>query len=79
MKHKSRSIYGDSGVFWPLAQARRGPKIRIGWQDLLPVSACVSASIARFIAFELAGVFALGCGLLADLRRRTVIAVLGVV
>ena len=66
----------------PLAHLRLGPKIRIGWYGLwyglLLLSACVPASIARFIAFELRGIPALGRGLLANLWHRAVIAVLGV-
>jgi len=68
--------------FWVEHPAPGHPRlrqeIRVGWCGLL-ASAGVSATIARFIAFELRGVPALGGGFLANFRRRAVIAVLGVV
>jgi hypothetical protein len=80
MQHESRGILGGKRVPWADAtRARRAlwEKIRIGWYVLL-LAACVPASIARFIAFELRRISALGRCLLADLRRPAVIAVLGV-
>jgi hypothetical protein len=61
-----------------LAHRRKRPKTGIGCYGLFPLPACVPAPIARFIAFELGWVPALGRGLLANPWRRSVIAVLRV-
>src|SRR5580698_4457589 len=50
--------------------------MRFRCRELPFLSAGVAASIARFIAFELSGVSALGRSLVAHFRRRAVIAVM---